>query len=62
MLFRSPEPVDHVQGGEAGVVLRPPRAAVWLRLGYRVDGARLGSGLRSETVEAVSLALGIGGP
>jgi len=57
-----PEPVDHVQGGEAGVVLRPPGAALWFRLGYRVDGARLGGGLRSETVEAVSLAVGIGGP
>jgi hypothetical protein len=57
-----PEPVDHVQGGEAGVVLRPPRTAVWFRLGYRVDGARLGSGIRSETVEAISLAVGVGGP
>ena len=56
-----PEPVDHVQGGEAGVVLRPPGSAVWFRLGYRIDGAQLASGGRSESVEAVSFALGIGG-
>jgi hypothetical protein len=56
-----PEPVDHVQGGEAGVLLRPPGSAVWFRLGYRVDGARLGGGGRSESLEAVSFALGIGG-
>ncbi|OLC34364.1 MAG: hypothetical protein AUH81_12445 [Candidatus Rokubacteria bacterium 13_1_40CM_4_69_5] len=55
-----PEPVDHVQGGEAGVVLRPRGSAVWLRLGYRVDGAQLGGGSRSESVEAVSFAVGIG--
>jgi len=56
-----PAPVDHVQGGEAGVLLRPRRSAVWFRLGYRVDGARLASGAQTESVEAVSFALGIGG-
>jgi len=56
-----PAPVDHVQGGEAGVVLRPRRSAVWLRLGYRVDGAQLASGGQTESVEAVSFAVGIGG-
>src|SRR2546429_6098100 len=50
-----------MQGGEAGVVLRPRGSAVWFRLGYRVDGAQLASGGRSESVEAVSFALGIGG-
>jgi len=56
-----PAPVDHVQGGEAGVVLRPRRSKVWFQLGYRVDGSQLGSGSSSESVEAVSFALGIGG-
>jgi len=56
-----PEPIDHMQGGEAGVVLRPRGSAVWFRLAYRVDGAQLASGGRSESVEAVSFALGIGG-
>src|SRR5439155_643581 len=55
-----PEAVDHVQGGEAGVVLRPRGSALWMRLGYRVDGAQLGGGSRSESVEAVSFAVGIG--
>jgi hypothetical protein len=55
------ESIDHVQGGEAGVVWRPRGTAVWLRLGYRVDGASLIGGNLTETVEAVSFAVGIGG-
>ncbi|HEV2751710.1 MAG TPA: hypothetical protein VGV12_14405 [Gemmatimonadales bacterium] len=50
-----------VQGGEAGVMYRPPRGPVWLRLAYRVDNALLGGGPGgSETVEAVSFSVGIG--
>ncbi len=48
-----------VQGGEAGVVYRPPRGPVSLRLAYRVDDAVVGAA-GSETLEAVSLAVGVG--
>jgi len=53
-------PVGRVQGGEAGVLYRPPRGSVWMRLGYRVDDAALGAG--GETLEAISLAVGVGRP
>jgi hypothetical protein len=50
-----------VQGGEAGVVYKPPRGPLWWRLAYRVDDALLGGGPGgSETVEVVSLSVGIG--
>lgn len=50
-----------VQGGEAGVVYRPPRRRFWLRLAYRVDDAALGTGGGlSETLEAISVAVGVG--
>lgn len=50
-----------VQGGEAGVAYRPPRRAFWLRLSYRVDDAALGTGGGvSETLEAISVAVGVG--
>jgi hypothetical protein len=49
-----------VQGGEAGVVYRPPQRPYWLRLAYRVDDAAVRAG-GSETLEAVSLAVGVGG-
>jgi hypothetical protein len=58
----SGDPVDRVQGGEVGMVFRPPRRAFWMRLGYRIDDARLGGGARRETVEVVRLAVGTGGP
>ena len=51
-----------VQGGEAGVVYRPPQRPYVLRLTYRVDDAvvrAVGSG--SETLEAISLAVIVGG-
>lgn len=48
-----------VQGGEAGMVYRPPGAGrLWLRLAYRMDDALLGNG--SEMVEAVTFSVGIG--
>ena len=49
-----------VQGGEAGVMYRPPQRPYWLRLAYRVDDAAVRAG-GSETLEAVSLAVGVGG-
>ncbi len=48
-----------VQGGEAGVVYRPPQRPYWVRLAYRVDDAVVRAG-GSETLEAVSLAIGVG--
>lgn len=48
-----------VQGGEAGVVYRPPRGTVWVRLGYRIDDAALRA-VGSETLEAVTFSVGMG--
>ena len=48
-----------VQGGEAGVIYRLPRGPVWMRLGYRIDDAVVGAA-GSETLEAVTLAVGVG--
>jgi len=50
-----------VQGGEAGVVYRPPQRPFSLRLAYRMDDAAVGRGGRgSETLEAISLAIIVG--
>ena len=50
-----------VQGGEAGVMYRPPQRPFSLRLAYRVDDAAVGGGGRgSETLEAISLAVIVG--
>ena len=51
-----------VQGGEAGVVYRPPQRPFSLRLAYRMDDAAVGRGGNgSETLEAISLAIIVGG-
>jgi len=50
-----------VQGGEAGVVYRPPQRPFSLRLAYRMDDAAVGrGGSGSETLEAISLAIIVG--
>jgi hypothetical protein len=49
-----------VQGGEAGVVYRPPQRPYSLRLAYRVDDAAVRA-RGSETLEAISLAIIVGG-
>ena len=50
-----------VQGGEAGVVYRPPQRPFSLRLTYRMDDAVVGrGGSGSETLEAISLAIIVG--
>ncbi|MGH7591957.1 MAG: hypothetical protein ACREL2_11030, partial [Gemmatimonadales bacterium] len=49
-----------VQGGEAGIVWRAVPGPVWLRLGYRVDDALMNGGSRSETVEGITLTIGVG--
>lgn len=55
-----PTAPGRVQGGEAGLVYRPPRGVWWLRVAYRVDDAAL-SAVSSETLEAISFAVGAGG-
>jgi hypothetical protein len=54
-----PEPFDHAQGGEAGMLLRLARAPVEARLGYRIDHAVLGGGSRLETVDGLVIGLGL---
>ena len=56
-----PEPFDHAQGGEAGMVVHLARAPLELRLGYRIDHAVLGGGTRLETVDAVVIGVGLSG-
>jgi len=51
-----------VQGGEAGIVYRPPQRPFSLRLAYRMDDAAVGSGgSGSETLEAISVSVVVGG-
>lgn len=54
-----PEPFDHAQGGEAGMLVHFSGAPFEVRLGYRLDHAVLGGGTRRETVEGVVVALGL---
>jgi hypothetical protein len=54
-----PEPFDHAQGGEVGMVLRLARAPVTARIGYRIDHAVLGGGTRLETVDGVVIGVGL---
>jgi len=55
----APEPFDHAQGGEAGMVVHLARAPLELRLGYRIDHAVLGGGTRLETVDGVVIGVGL---
>jgi hypothetical protein len=54
-----PEPFDHAQGGEAGMILRLARSPLEARLGYRVDHAVLGGGSRLETVDGLVIGVGV---
>jgi hypothetical protein len=52
------------QGGEAGLLFRPGRSAMWARLSYRVDAVTLrggGGGGGGETLEAITVTVGMGG-
>jgi hypothetical protein len=51
-------PLGRAQGGEAGLVVHPPRGPLWLRLSYRLDNATVVAG-GSEMVEAISLTVGV---
>jgi len=57
----APEPFDHAQGGEAGMVVHLTHAPLELRLGYRIDHAVLGGGTRLETVDGVVIGVGLSG-
>lgn len=57
----APQPFDRGQGGEVGLSVRPPRLPLWARLSYGIDDAKLGGGARRETVDQLSLTVGIGG-
>ena len=54
-----PEPFDHAQGGEAGMIVRLARAPLEGRIGYRIDRAVLGGGTRLETVDGVVIGVGL---
>jgi hypothetical protein len=54
-----PEPFDHAQGGEVGMLLRLARAPLEARVGYRIDRAVLGGGSRVETVDGVVIGAGL---
>jgi hypothetical protein len=54
-----PEPFDHAQGGEAGMLVHLSHAPFELRFAYRLDHAVLGGGTRRETVEGVVVAVGL---
>ena len=45
---------------EAGMTLRSRQSPLWARLGYVVDLAKAKDGVRSEAVEMVVLAVGVG--
>lgn len=53
--------VDGARGGEVALRLSPARLPVWLRLGYTVEHAELQGGALSETLESLSLSVGLGG-
>src|SRR5256712_1436531 len=54
-----PEPFDHAQGGEVGMILRLARSPLAARVGYRIDHAVLGGGTRLETVDGVVIGVGL---
>jgi hypothetical protein len=49
------------RGGQAGLILRLWQSPLWARLTYVVDQAKLKSNARTETVESVLFAIGLGG-
>src|SRR6266702_1424729 len=54
-----PEPFDHAQGGEAGMIVRLARAPFECRVAYRIDHAVLGGGTRLETADGVVIGVGL---
>lgn len=48
------------RGGAVGMVWRPPRSPLRLRLSYVVDQEKMSNGARTEALEAVVLTVGLG--
>jgi hypothetical protein len=56
-----PEAFSDGAGGAAGMVVQLARSPLWGRLGYGIERIRLGGG-RSESVDRLTLTVGIGRP
>ena len=54
------EAFGRATGGVVGMTVRIPGSPVWGRLSYGIERAEMGNGARLETVEGVSLAIGVG--
>ena len=54
-----PEPFDHAEGGEAGMIVRLARSPLEGRLAYRIDHVVLGGGSRTQTVDGVIVGIGV---
>ena len=54
------EHVDKAHGAEGAVTARVPGWPVWGKLSYRVEFAGFDQGLRSETVDGITLSIGVG--
>ena len=53
----APQPLDHAQGGEVGMLAHLSRAPLDVRLSYRIDHAVLGGGARKDTVDGLIVGL-----
>ena len=49
------------RGAEVGVTMQIPGSALWARLGYAVDQASLKNSARTEALQSVVVAVGLGG-
>jgi hypothetical protein len=56
------EAFDRATGGEVGMTVQFSGSPIWARLSYAIERARLGGGGRFETVEDMSLVLGVRRP
>jgi hypothetical protein len=54
------EPFGRATGGIVGMQVRIPRSPVYGRLTYGIERATMGDGARLETVEGLSVVLGVG--
>lgn len=54
------ERFGHATGGVVGMQVRIPRSPVYARLTYGIERAAMGDGARLETVEGLSVVLGVG--
>jgi hypothetical protein len=54
--------VDRAQGGEVGLTLLRVLGPLWVRMAYGIDDARLVGSERRQTLEALGVSVGYGGP